>query len=1213
MDKEKKNIKYENPKIISHLCRLLILFFAVIASVFGFKSSVIKASPSTRATNVAKAVSSGGTYYFDNLQDACNNVVWFGGGTVYVLANITTDTVTVGYNPVTIMPKGGNWTITHYDYNGSKEYDGTRDYSIIAVEDEHPTTLTFAGNGNYSLTLNGNGVENAVGGNKGTVTVKNGVTIKNNRGLIWTTNVINISGGTFNGGDSNDCYGVHGEPGTINISGGTFINANGAVCGGSNTTINISGGNFYSNKYAVNSSGIVYFKGGNIYENTEGGILNNWSTVYVSGGSIYKNSGSGIVNIGNLYLTGGNIYSNSPYGISYGNIYMSGNAFVNTNNPVYVGKDAPITVNGALSKTTVASIAPESYTLLTNLVKTTYSGGSGSAILSKFSVSSSDGTYCVIPSGQYLVLSRKYTVNYYGNGATSGSTAKNTATYNQSFLTTKNGFKRTGYTFNGWSPAADGSVGGWGLTSSGVYESGKSWTWTRTEKLNLYAQWTHNKYTVTYDANGGSTANTTKNYYYADKVDLSLVAEKNGKIFVGWNTDPNATKAMESFVMPDCATSSNSDYKNDWEVTLYAIYTIPVSDVANHTYPDYEQVKEEEVYFRVWEVGNESNIRVYPLTYNIDTNMMRYRYVLPTTDISDFVSGMTSYGYEILAFDNAGNYRSLYKNSATPPPLPVKYEQTVIHFIYDHHLQTWVEFHQTTEKVLEGMTYTPAYTTPPAGYKNSHIDEEYIVRGEQTSGAYYVPIDYKLTFDANGGTCDVTEKIITYNDYYGVLPTPTREGYEFIGWYTEKDGDSQILSSHKYLTPADTTVYAHWKVLEFPVTYDYWTNGGSSAEESSGNTEYAQAIDLSPKAYKEGWEFVGWNTDSTATTGLDSMNMPARPVTLYAIYKKDITLTIIEQNDSGQITRSQTKTIYNTEKEASFSMTEENRWSGWNFLGWTDGTLATDYPIVSIGNVYRISESSTLYGLYTTTVTLSYDTNGSSMIIEDQTKDCYYNASGDALYPEYVIAEAPELSLHSFVSWMDKDGDEYMPGEKHSFDKDTILTSKWDRHPEIEAYDRYFTLEQAQSGEITEGELLKKVVGTDLEDGTLVNGVDVIVKDYCAQDFASLDTDKEIEITYQATDSFGNIVTKIITVNVTDTTVRKSTTKRYVRFISSQFFQDSNGDFISTDKGGLEETSLWRTDTYRLSLLEELFRGNDVDAEVWIFSQKELKEIKEKS
>ncbi len=802
----------------------------------------------------------------------------------------------------------------------------------------------------------------------------------------------------------------------------------------------------------------------------------------------------------------------------------------------------------------------------------------------------------------------KYTIKYNGNGATSGSTANSSHAYGTAKTLTSNGFKRTGYTFKGWSTSSS--------ATTATYSNGQSvsnLTATNGGTINLYAVWTHNKYTVTYDANGGSTANTTKNYYYNDSVDLSPVAEKSGKIFVGWNTDPNATKAMESFVMPDCATSSNSDYKNDWEVTLYAIYTIPVSDVANHTYPDYEPVKDEEVYFRVWEVGNEKNIRVYPLTYTRDTNTMKYHYVLPTTDISDFVNGMTSYGYEILVFDNAGNYTSLYKSSATPPPVPVKYWQTVKHYLYDQYLQTWVKFHETTENVLEGLTYTPAYTTPPAGYKTSHIDSEYVVSGAKTSNAYYIPIDYTLTFDPNGGLCEVTEKTITFNDYYGTMPTPSREGYEFIGWYTENEGGTEIKSSHKYLTPADTTVYAHWKVLEFPVTYDYWTNGGSSAEEVSGKTEYAQDIDLSPKAYKEGWEFVGWNTDSTATTGLDSMNMPARPVTLYAIYQKDITLTIIEQNDSGQITRSQTKTIYNTEKEASFSMTEENRWSGWNFLGWTDGTLATDYPIVSIGNEYKISESSTLYGLYTTTVTLSYDTNGSSMVIDDQTKDCYYNASGDALYPEYVIAEAPELSQHSFVSWMDKDGDEYMPGEKHSFDKDMILTSKWDRHPEIEAYDRYFTLEQAQSGEITEEELLKKVVGTDLEDGTLVNGVDVIVKDYSAQDFASLDTDKEIEITYQATDSFGNIVTKTITVNVTDTTVRKSKTKRYVRFISSQFFQDSNGDFVPTDKGGLEETSLWRTDMYRLSLLEEIFRGNDVDVEVWIFTQKELKEIKEKS
>ena len=86
-----------------------------------------------------------------------------------------------------------------------------------------------------------------------------------------------------------------------------------------------------------------------------------------------------------------------------------------------------------------------------------------------------------------------YTVTYNANNG-SGSMSPSTATYNSNFLTKKNEFTRTGYTFNGWSTKPDGSAGGWGLTDSGVYESSVPWKWTYTNDITLYAQWKPNTY-----------------------------------------------------------------------------------------------------------------------------------------------------------------------------------------------------------------------------------------------------------------------------------------------------------------------------------------------------------------------------------------------------------------------------------------------------------------------------------------------------------------------------------------------------------------------------------------------------------------------------------------------------------------------------------------------------------------------------------------------
>lgn len=95
-----------------------------------------------------------------------------------------------------------------------------------------------------------------------------------------------------------------------------------------------------------------------------------------------------------------------------------------------------------------------------------------------------------------LTYQGTYTVTYNANGGT-GTMSPSTVTYNSSFMTRKNAFTRVGYTFNGWNEKADGTGTAWGLSSAGVYESGKSWTWTYTHDITLYAQWKPAKYTLT--------------------------------------------------------------------------------------------------------------------------------------------------------------------------------------------------------------------------------------------------------------------------------------------------------------------------------------------------------------------------------------------------------------------------------------------------------------------------------------------------------------------------------------------------------------------------------------------------------------------------------------------------------------------------------------------------------------------------------------------
>ena len=135
-----------------------------------------------------------------------------------------------------------------------------------------------------------------------------------------------------------------------------------------------------------------------------------------------------------------------------------------------------------------------------------------------------------------------YTISYNGNGATGGSTANTTATYDQSVTIASNGFTKTGYTFAGWTTKSDGSDDGYGWTNwKGTWKYVDGQYGIANRKLQLYARWTPNKYTISYNGNGatgGSTANTTATYDQNVAI-ASNGYTRTGYTFAGWTTKSN--------------------------------------------------------------------------------------------------------------------------------------------------------------------------------------------------------------------------------------------------------------------------------------------------------------------------------------------------------------------------------------------------------------------------------------------------------------------------------------------------------------------------------------------------------------------------------------------------------------------------------------------------------------------------------------------------
>jgi len=113
---------------------------------------------------------------------------------------------------------------------------------------------------------------------------------------------------------------------------------------------------------------------------------------------------------------------------------------------------------------------------------------------------------------------------------------------------------------------------------------------------------------------------------------------------------------------------------------------------------------------------------------------------------------------------------------------------------------------------------------------------------DKTITLYAVWIDkYTVTFDVNGGnTLTENSKVVNVSSAYGTLPTPTKDAYDFIGWYTEKEGGKQITED-TLVTEITETLYARWKARTLDVLAYV---GASSIYREGGGTYTSPTFDI---------------------------------------------------------------------------------------------------------------------------------------------------------------------------------------------------------------------------------------------------------------------------------------------------------------------------------------------------------------------------------
>ena len=173
------------------------------------------------------------------------------------------------------------------------------------------------------------------------------------------------------------------------------------------------------------------------------------------------------------------------------------------------------------------------------------------------------------------------------------------------------------------------------------------------------------------------------------------------------------------------------------------------------------------------------------------------------------------------------------------------------------------------------------------------------------------------------------------------------------------------------------------------VRYNYSENGGTSVSKEIDNKTVGEKIDLSVTANKKGYEFVGWNTNKDATTGLTSLEMPDNDISLYAIYKRNIKATFIDYKGVKKNIETNIITIYNNQISGEITAPQINEYNGWKSEFWTKSEDAwTEEKDATQGKkITNITDDVTYYAIYSKTITVKFDLNGgtSSAKFEDLT------------------------------------------------------------------------------------------------------------------------------------------------------------------------------------------------------------------------------------
>jgi uncharacterized repeat protein (TIGR02543 family) len=593
----------------------------------------------------------------------------------------------------------------------------------------------------------------------------------------------------------------------------------------------------------------------------------------------------------------------------------------------------------------------------------------------------------------YFTL-KSYTVTWNANGGTV-SPASITKTHGSTLGTlptpTRASTAEYSYTFAGWFTAASGGT----QISSTI---------TVTGNVTYYAHWTATKrsYTATFNGNGGSTpspSSITKEYNTA--LGTLPTCSRTGYTFLGWYTaSSGGTKISTTTVVTKDIT-----YYAQWSINSYTLTFNPNGGTVTPTSKDLE----------------------YNSAYG----------TLPTpTRASD-----AQYTYTF-----AGWYTAATGGTQVTAATKMAAKDTTVYAHWTSNTRSYTVSYQTTYGTLNRTSQSVAYnskgsctlTMPDntaeftytfvgwytaANGGGTKVGSELTLETPAIKGTvtYYAYVtrstkSYTHTFNANGGGT-VSPATITkaYNTALGTLPTVSRTGYTFVGWFdtSAASGGTQATTTTK--VTGTKTWYARWSINSYTFTFD--KNGGNTPSTTTITKEYNTAVGTLPTCTRNAdntytYTFAGW-FDTSASSGGTQLTTTTKVTsnkTWYARWTSTYkNYTVTWDGNGGTPSKSSSSFHYN---DALGTLPTATR-TGYTFKGWSTSKTGT----VNISTTTKVTANVTYYAVWTiNSYTWTFDANGGT---GDTTKTLNYNATLSTLPTASRASTA--ANNYTFAGWFDTD------------------------------------------------------------------------------------------------------------------------------------------------------------------------------------------------